>query len=174
MKSLNTKHHEVILRKWGQLQNWAEVSKQRNKVCCCSSPAVAAIWAALYTFLWFFIVTRFTLHSFFTSEFLRIHLAQLAIWSRWGTTEHGWVALVPEQLPLGWRTLASSSELKWCLWLFHLFLNAGCTVKFQGRFFGRIKGNEFHPDLNVAIRHLILSAFFSFGFVFCSAKLRSI
>lgn len=33
----------------------------------------------------------------FKSEFLRIHLDQLAIWSRWDMTEYWLVAVVPEQ-----------------------------------------------------------------------------
>lgn len=62
----------------------------------------------------------------FKSEFLRIHLDQLAIWSRWDMTEYWLVAVVPEQWvetaaqlgntgvqcsQIGWKELSSELNL---------------------------------------------------------------
>lgn len=89
----------------------------------------------------------------FKSEFLRIHLDQLAIWSRWDMTEYWLVAVMPEQwvetaAQLGNTGVVRLDEKSSVLssicarevmpvivtsiffFLNDVFLNAGCTAKF--------------------------------------------
>lgn len=144
MKSLNTKHSEVILRKWGQIELRSKTeprsqNRETKPAAGSSSRVVAAIWAALYTFSSFFIVTRFTLLSL--------------VWFQvWILTDPSWPACYMIKVRYDWA-LASCSRAramigncrsagkhwrpvlsdwmkraqfwaqfvagKWCLWLLH-------------------------------------------------------